>query len=200
MSIYPPVRQRIPQLPTPACWRNIQGQVAEWLKAHAWNACRRGTVSRVRIPLCPPFSQPYLCIQVLSQDHRRKRANCAAISFWASLRICACLESSSFVISVIKTRKNIVARHGRRRLSAFTTSPRLANLTPPAFNHSIYAIDRSGKMRSSQASSCVGSSVPNSPRRTRDEKPWARDQTRISVPFAPSGPWDTGAQTRDKIP
>ncbi len=31
------------------------GQVAEWLKAHAWNACIRATVSRVRIPLCPPF-------------------------------------------------------------------------------------------------------------------------------------------------
>ena len=26
----------------------------EWLKAHDWNACRRVTVSRVRIPLSPP--------------------------------------------------------------------------------------------------------------------------------------------------
>ena len=33
----------------------VCGQVAEWSKAHAWNACRRATVSRVRIPLCPPF-------------------------------------------------------------------------------------------------------------------------------------------------
>ncbi len=31
------------------------GEVAEWLKAHAWKACRRGTVSRVRIPLSPPL-------------------------------------------------------------------------------------------------------------------------------------------------
>jgi hypothetical protein len=30
------------------------GQMAEWLKAHAWNACIRASVSRVRIPLCPP--------------------------------------------------------------------------------------------------------------------------------------------------
>ncbi len=30
------------------------GEVAEWLKAHAWNACRRATVSRVRIPPSPP--------------------------------------------------------------------------------------------------------------------------------------------------
>src|SRR5690606_27924045 len=30
------------------------GEMAEWLKAHAWNACRRATVSWVRIPLSPP--------------------------------------------------------------------------------------------------------------------------------------------------
>src|SRR4029079_4342341 len=30
------------------------GQVAEWLKALAWNACIRETVSWVRIPPCPP--------------------------------------------------------------------------------------------------------------------------------------------------
>src|SRR5690606_22748628 len=33
-----------------------RGEVAEWLKAHAWNACIRETVSRVRIPLSPPLS------------------------------------------------------------------------------------------------------------------------------------------------
>ena len=32
------------------------GEVAEWLKAHAWNACIRETVSRVRIPLSPPLA------------------------------------------------------------------------------------------------------------------------------------------------
>ena len=31
------------------------GEVAEWSKAHAWKVCRRETVSRVRIPLSPPF-------------------------------------------------------------------------------------------------------------------------------------------------
>jgi hypothetical protein len=30
--------------------------VAEWSKAHAWNACRRETVSRVRIPVSPPLA------------------------------------------------------------------------------------------------------------------------------------------------
>jgi hypothetical protein len=30
--------------------------VAEWSKAHAWKVCRRVTVSRVRIPVCPPLT------------------------------------------------------------------------------------------------------------------------------------------------
>src|ERR1700745_3907549 len=30
------------------------GEVAEWLKAHAWKVCLRETVTRVRIPLSPP--------------------------------------------------------------------------------------------------------------------------------------------------
>jgi hypothetical protein len=30
--------------------------MAEWLKAHAWKACIRESVSRVRIPVSPPFS------------------------------------------------------------------------------------------------------------------------------------------------
>ena len=33
----------------------FKGEVAEWLKAHAWKACKRATVSRVRIPFSPPF-------------------------------------------------------------------------------------------------------------------------------------------------
>ena len=32
------------------------GEVAEWSKAHAWKVCRRETVSRVRIPVSPPFT------------------------------------------------------------------------------------------------------------------------------------------------
>ena len=33
------------------------GEVAEWLKAHAWKVCIRSNVSRVRIPLSPPNTQ-----------------------------------------------------------------------------------------------------------------------------------------------
>jgi hypothetical protein len=32
------------------------GEMAEWLKAHAWKACVRETVPWVRIPLSPPFA------------------------------------------------------------------------------------------------------------------------------------------------
>jgi hypothetical protein len=37
------------------------GEVAEWLKAHAWKACIRETVSRVRIPLSPPGEGSVRC-------------------------------------------------------------------------------------------------------------------------------------------
>ena len=32
------------------------GEMAEWFKAHAWNACIGVTLSWVRIPLSPPTS------------------------------------------------------------------------------------------------------------------------------------------------
>ena len=34
------------------------GEMAEWLKAHAWKACVRETVPWVRIPLSPPSAMP----------------------------------------------------------------------------------------------------------------------------------------------
>jgi hypothetical protein len=40
--------------------KRICGEVAEWSKAHAWKVCRRGTVSRVRIPLSPPYTAPLI--------------------------------------------------------------------------------------------------------------------------------------------
>src|SRR5262245_65664417 len=36
-----------------------RGEMAEWLKAHAWKACIRETVSWVRIPLSPPALNCY---------------------------------------------------------------------------------------------------------------------------------------------
>ena len=46
-----------PLEPLPRIGLNAQnGEVAEWSKAHAWKVCRRGTVSRVRIPFSPPLA------------------------------------------------------------------------------------------------------------------------------------------------
>ena len=38
----------------PDSHEKINGEMAEWLKAHAWKACIRAIVSWVRIPLSPP--------------------------------------------------------------------------------------------------------------------------------------------------
>ncbi len=48
-----PLEDGVPP-PRPRAAAARVGEVAEWLKAHAWNACIRATVSRVRIPLSPP--------------------------------------------------------------------------------------------------------------------------------------------------
>jgi hypothetical protein len=54
-----------------------RGEVAEWLKAHAWNACIGETLSRVRIPLSPPLRQPIrLCSGVLFLKARNTRGYC----------------------------------------------------------------------------------------------------------------------------
>ena len=57
---YEPFRSaRAPLRPPPrGGFVRATGEVAEWSKAHAWKVCRRGTVSRVRIPLSPPESPP----------------------------------------------------------------------------------------------------------------------------------------------
>ena len=50
--------------------------MAEWLKAHAWKACKRETVSRVRIPLSPPFlkdlAQPRIFIKIYWSSYGRQ--------------------------------------------------------------------------------------------------------------------------------
>ena len=40
----------------------IQGEVAEWLKAHAWKACKGAILSWVRIPFSPPLNKPHFII------------------------------------------------------------------------------------------------------------------------------------------
>ena len=50
-----------------------RGEMAEWLKAHAWKACKEVILSWVRIPFSPPQNKPlfigliYLFIQLLKK-------------------------------------------------------------------------------------------------------------------------------------
>src|SRR5215213_4786050 len=51
-----PLQWLLPETWRLYCARQVPcGGVAEWLKAHAWKACIRETVSWVRIPLPPPL-------------------------------------------------------------------------------------------------------------------------------------------------
>src|SRR6266508_3430168 len=47
------------------------GEMAEWLKAHAWKACVRETVPWVRIPLSPPLhcSPLYPIVRIDSKNN-----------------------------------------------------------------------------------------------------------------------------------
>lgn len=51
-----------------------RGEVAERSKAHAWNACRRETASRVRIPVSPPAaSKRYESLAVVGRSRDSMR-------------------------------------------------------------------------------------------------------------------------------
>ena len=59
------------------------GEVAEWLKAHAWKACKQVTVSRVRIPLSPP---PFVLMLIIKRDiktiKKQRKINVAKFNFY----------------------------------------------------------------------------------------------------------------------
>src|SRR5690606_18728650 len=69
-----PIRLDEPRTSTDALasWLHLAriacGEVAEWLKAHAWNACIRETVSGVRIPLSPPLALRFILLIRLQPD------------------------------------------------------------------------------------------------------------------------------------
>jgi hypothetical protein len=49
------------------------GEVAEWLKAHAWKACLGETLTRVRIPLSPPAGGDKALILLFISAYREAR-------------------------------------------------------------------------------------------------------------------------------
>src|ERR1700731_4569062 len=56
---------------------SFAGEMAEWLKAHAWKACLLERVTWVRIPLSPPFfkSQPDGCNYEIQTAERGLRVD-----------------------------------------------------------------------------------------------------------------------------
>ena len=54
LVIFPPFRPDSLAKRLFALQERASGEMAEWLKAHAWKACVRETVPWVRIPLSPP--------------------------------------------------------------------------------------------------------------------------------------------------
>ncbi len=50
------------------------GEMAEWLKAHAWKACLGETLTWVRIPLSPPFCNPSTIFDHCEASPRALRA------------------------------------------------------------------------------------------------------------------------------
>src|SRR5882724_5854672 len=80
------------------------GEMAEWLKAHAWKACVRETVPWVRIPLSPPFlrhsSPQYPIVRIYRKATKEfrdfaliPRASCS-FSQWVRRRVLLSLHSS----------------------------------------------------------------------------------------------------------
>ena len=43
----------------------LKGEMAEWLKAHAWKACKGVILSWVRIPFSPPSINPCISKRIL---------------------------------------------------------------------------------------------------------------------------------------
>ena len=70
--------------------RTVPGGMAEWLKALAWKACIRETVSWVRIPLPPPAKYPSTSIHVHNRRAVRPtgRSLPRAIRLYVSAEVC----------------------------------------------------------------------------------------------------------------
>ena len=62
--------------------------MAERSKAHAWNACRRATVSRVRIPVSPPkWLKPTI-----------KKANIPSMNSYPEVKICGIRDADTLAV------------------------------------------------------------------------------------------------------
>jgi hypothetical protein len=79
--------------------------VAEWLKAHAWKACKLLKVSRVRIPLSPPLIRNYDIIIKMIMKKRFMSGKLRNIYFQKGKKIISL--NMGFLISVKFRKKSI---------------------------------------------------------------------------------------------
>ena len=117
------------------------GEVAEWSKAHAWKVCRRGTVSRVRIPLSPPSATAHISeIRPIRSTKRQYGAILATERGLGNLRGDRDLLRMSKLISVFH-RNAIDTAESKRRIRLI-----LEEITPDiARDRARYRIDADGK-------------------------------------------------------
>ena len=92
------------------------GEMAEWLKAHAWKACVRETVPWVRIPLSPPFARfcapNYDLLRSYAFEPSLVRDSVGARPRRATLRIAVARAIATMVGSIVLARA-----FGDKRLS-----------------------------------------------------------------------------------
>ena len=135
--------------PLPPCGpaRPGPGGVAEWLKAHAWKVCIPETVSRVRIPLPPPFNQskplqslwnlaiqpaatanlPHILyrLELDLAELRLRPPTCSSISRPAAKPIISCSRSAPALFSITSRRsiRALAARSDVHRPCALAAAP-----------------------------------------------------------------------------
>src|SRR5262249_30822249 len=102
--------------------RNSSGGMAEWLKAHAWKACIRETVSWVRIPLPPPSPQESLILRSNSTAQSGQWRRCFRNDLWTWRRIspvAALLPGPIFSkpLYLLNLAQSFLASYSRARLS-----------------------------------------------------------------------------------
>src|SRR5262249_4141971 len=86
------------------------GGMAEWLKAHAWKACIRETVSWVRIPLPPPT---HPCVQKSSFCWRSRRLTPESAGEGSHSVLNECAGEKTPLVEPRIATSRLAALHGR---------------------------------------------------------------------------------------
>ena len=133
--------------------------MAEWLKAHAWKACIGETLSRVRIPVSPPFNllflpgrrkyaspTPSLGIESAGSRHSDRHYDSRQLARVCCRLVTWRLQATSSIISAAGQGSPSPGLMARSRRSAFVSPA--SSLTSAPFNHPIdLTVGLSGQRR-----------------------------------------------------